>query len=187
MRGAVERRGDRLLASRQAGAQRAHWGVRQPAVGRMLDRLDIQDDGACQVDQVVGAAGEEGWAAICSDPSRSQVGGRDERWRNRCGRAERGIVEHGELFAYGVVGRLGRQALAATHGVSADGTFSSAVRRRRRWMPLMISTRSTGFDIGVHLDLNAATRGYAACPIELEAASIDDENRLYDELRQCIV
>ena len=70
-------------------------------------RLDIQDDGAFQIDQVVGAVGKEGEAAICSGPARGRVSRRDELRHNWCRCAERSIVEHGKVFAYGVVGRLG--------------------------------------------------------------------------------
>ena len=36
-------------------------------------RLDIQYDGALQIDQVIGAAGKEGQAAICCGPARGGV------------------------------------------------------------------------------------------------------------------
>jgi hypothetical protein len=36
-------------------------------------------------------------------------------------------------------------------------------------MPVMISTRSMGFDIGVCLGLHLGPHGYAKCPVELGA------------------
>lgn len=53
---------------------------------------------------------------------------------------------------------------------STSRTFPSAVQRRRRWMPVMISTRSMGFDIGARLGVNLGPPGYAARPVEVAAA-----------------
>jgi hypothetical protein len=84
-------------------------------------RFDIDDDGVLQVDQVVGAVGEEGEPAIRSRPARGRVGGRDELRHDRGCRAERRIVEHGKIFPHGMVRRLGGLPLAARHAALAVG------------------------------------------------------------------
>ena len=53
---------------------------------------------------------------------------------------------------------------------STSRTFSSALYRLRRSRPVMISTRSMGFDTGVRLGFHLGPHGCADCPVELGAA-----------------
>ena len=78
-------------------------------------RFHIDDDGVLQVDQVVGAIGEEGEPAVCSRPTRGRVGMRDKLWHNRRRRAEGGIIEHRQILSHGMVRRLGGLPLATRH------------------------------------------------------------------------
>jgi len=79
--GAVAGVGRKLLGPKAEALMRA---IDHPALRRHLglsDRcrcLHIQDDGVLQVDQIVGAVGEEGEPAIGSRPARGRIGGRDK-------------------------------------------------------------------------------------------------------------
>ncbi len=74
-------------------------------------RLDIDDDGVLQVDQVVGGIGEEGRPLVGGGPARGRIHRRDELGRHRRGRAERCVVQHRQILVDSPARRVGRQAV----------------------------------------------------------------------------
>src|SRR3546814_6299957 len=74
-----------------------------------------------QVDQIVGAVGEEGEPAIGAGPARGRIGRRDELGHDRRRAAEGRLVEHGQILAYGMAWIVGRLPLVARRRVLAVG------------------------------------------------------------------
>src|SRR3546814_12812577 len=74
-----------------------------------------------QVDQIVGAVGEEGEPAIGAGPARGRIGRRDELGHDRRRAAEGRLVEHGQILAYGLAWIVARIPLVARRRVLAVG------------------------------------------------------------------
>ena len=63
--------------------------------------LDDAYVAAIGVDQIIGSVGEEGMALVRAGPLRRRIGAGNELGRDGRGRAERRVVERGEIFARG--------------------------------------------------------------------------------------
>ena len=73
------------------------------------------------VDQVVGRIGEEGRPAVRRGSPRRRIGRRDELGRHLARCAERGIVEHGEIFLDRAAGRILWQARGTLNAGTVAG------------------------------------------------------------------
>ncbi len=88
-------------------------------------RLDVDDDGVVEVDQVVGGIGEEGRSLVGAGPPRRGIRWRDELGRDLRRRPEGGVVQHRQILvdssAAASAGRpvLARHA-ALTIGIGLD-------------------------------------------------------------------
>lgn len=108
-------------ASRAGQTSNRSWTrsiIRRAAVNSLPHRrarFHIHDDGVLQVDQIIGAVGEERLTALGAGPARGRIGRRQELRNDRRRGAKRGIVEHGQIFVHRMVGRLRRQGLTAAN------------------------------------------------------------------------
>ena len=92
-----------ILGAVDHGACRADLGLADRAA-----RLDIDDDGMVEVDQVVGGVGEEGMPLQRAGPLRRGIGPRDELRLDLAGRAPGGLVQRVEILPHRAAGRRHR-------------------------------------------------------------------------------
>ena len=108
-RRAVAGVGDQALGPEAEGLGGPDQHVLSGAGLRLAHRragLDADDRRVVRVDRVVVAVGVAGRAAGRRRPARGGIGGRDELWRDLGGRAEGGVVRHGEVLCHGATGVL---------------------------------------------------------------------------------
>jgi hypothetical protein len=106
-----------LARSVQHPPLRGHLGLAHR--GR---RLDVHDHRVVEVDQIVGAVGEEGESAIGAGPARRRVGRRDELGHDLRRGTERGIVQHLQILADRMVARIRGQPVRTRLGGSGRGS-----------------------------------------------------------------
>ena len=84
-------------------------------------RFDIYNDRVVGIDQVVGRIGKECWPAVRRGPPRRRISRCDELARHLGSRAERGIIEDGEIFFDGAAGRVRRQTRGTLNAAAVAG------------------------------------------------------------------
>ena len=84
-------------------------------------RLDIDDDRVVDIDQVVGRIGKERRAPVGRGPARGRIGRRDELRRHLARRAERRIIEDGQILLDRTAGGIRRQTRSTLDAVAIAG------------------------------------------------------------------
>ena len=89
---------DSQTRSASAGIRRSRTACGLPNGPR---RLDVDDHTVVGVDQIVGGVGEESMPLMHARPLGCRIRSGNELRRDRGGRAERRVVERGEIFTRG--------------------------------------------------------------------------------------